>query len=166
MPPHIHRANIMEQAIRTLKAHFLSSLSSCDPKFPIGEWDRLLDQAVLMLNLLRTSSCNPNLLAHVYLNGIHDFNREPLASPGTKVIVNQKPQIRKSGGSHGKRCWYIGPAKNHYCCYRVFIPETAIEIIIDTIQFLLHKIPFPQTSIDDHLKFAIPAQSIFSMRRH
>ena len=52
--PHIHRANAAERAIRTFKAHFIAGLSSCDPMFSIGEWDRLLDQAEMVLNILRT----------------------------------------------------------------------------------------------------------------
>lgn len=155
VPPHMHRANAAERAIRTFKSHFLAGLASCDPLFPIGEWDRLLEQAELTLNLLRTSRCNPHLSAHAYINGIHDFNKEPLAPPGTKVIIHQKPQIRKSWGYHGKVGWYVGPAKNHYRCYRVFVPETATEIITDTLKFLPHKIPFPTMSINDHMKVAI-----------
>ena len=67
MPPHIHRANAAERAIRTFKSRFLAGLSSCDPNFPVGEWDRLLDKAEMTLNLLRTSRCNPNLSAYAYL---------------------------------------------------------------------------------------------------
>ena len=31
-PPHIHRRNAAERAIRTFKNHFLVGLASCDPK--------------------------------------------------------------------------------------------------------------------------------------
>ena len=102
VPPHVHRANAAERAIWTFKAHFLAGLASCDPAFPIGEWDRLLDQAELTLNLLCTTRCNPRLSAHAFLHGVHDFNSEPLAPPGTKVVVHQKPQIRKTWSLHGK----------------------------------------------------------------
>ena len=105
VPPHVHRADAAKRAIMTFKAHFLAGLASCDPAFPIGEWDRLLDQTELTLNLLRTSRSNPRLSAHAFLNGIHDFNCEPLAPPGTKVVVHQKPQIRKTWGLHGKIGW-------------------------------------------------------------
>ena len=88
VPPHIHQANAAERAIWTFKAHFLAGLASCDPLFPIAEWDCLLEQAELTLNLLHTSRYNPRLSAHAYLHGVHDFNREPLAPPGTKVIIH------------------------------------------------------------------------------
>ena len=52
VPPHTHRANSAERAIQTFKAHFIAGLSSLDPDFPVSEWDRLLPQAFLTLNLL------------------------------------------------------------------------------------------------------------------
>ena len=139
----------------TFKAHFLAGLASCDPAFPIGEWDRLLDQTELTLNLLRTSRSNPRLSAHAFLNGIHDFNCEPLAPPGTKVVVHQKPQLRRTWGLHGKVGWYVGPAKSHYRCYRVFMPDTSTEIISDTVKFIPHKIPLPIPTVTDHMTMAI-----------
>ena len=58
VPPHIHRRNAAERAIRTFKNHFLACLATCDPAFPVAEWDRLLFQAELTLNLLRVSIQN------------------------------------------------------------------------------------------------------------
>ena len=63
-PPHIHRRNAAERAIRTFKNHFISGLCSVDRNFPLHLWCRLLDQAELTLNMLRTSRLNPNLSAH------------------------------------------------------------------------------------------------------
>eukprot|EP00957_Ditylum_brightwellii_P108327 8263870-Ditylum_brightwellii.AAC.1 len=33
-PLHMHRQNLVEQAIRTFKHHFLAGLASTDPDFP------------------------------------------------------------------------------------------------------------------------------------
>ena len=52
VPPHTHRANAAERAIQTFKNHFKAGIASLDPDFPITEWDRLLEQAFLTLNLL------------------------------------------------------------------------------------------------------------------
>ena len=79
VPPHTHRANAAERAIQTFKSHFLSGLATCDPDFPIAEWDCLLQQCKMTLNLMRTSRCNPKLSAHTYLEGVHDYNKSPLA---------------------------------------------------------------------------------------
>ena len=63
--------------------------------------------------------------------------------------------MRKSWSFHGKVGCYVGPAQNHYQYYCIYIPETASKVITDTLQFLPHKIPFPTTTIKDHLKLAI-----------
>ena len=75
VPPHIHRRNAAECAIRTFKNHFSAGIATLDPKFPICEWDRLLPQAILTLNLLRNSRVNPKLSAWAYLHGNYDFNK-------------------------------------------------------------------------------------------
>ena len=54
-------------------------------------WDRLLDQTQITLNMLRPSRCNPNISVHAMMEVNFDFNKIPLASPGTKVIVNENP---------------------------------------------------------------------------
>jgi hypothetical protein len=61
VPPHCHRRNAVERTIRTLKEHFVAGLSSVDPSFPMHLWDRLLPQAEITLNLLRTSRLHPQL---------------------------------------------------------------------------------------------------------
>jgi hypothetical protein len=63
VPPHCHRRNAPERANRTFKEHFVAGLSSDDPSFPMHLWDRLLPQAEIMLNLLRTSRLHPQLSA-------------------------------------------------------------------------------------------------------
>ena len=135
VPPHIHRRNSAERAIQTFKNHFIAGLASTDPNFPLSNWCRLLPQAELTLNLLRPSRLNPKLSAYAQLEGAFDFNRTPLAPPGTRVIVHEKPTQRRTWAPHGIDGWYIGPALDHYQCYRVWIPSTHAERIADTIQF-------------------------------
>ena len=96
VPPHQHRQNAAENAIKTFKSHFLIGLATCDKKIPISEWDRLLSQAEWTLNLLRNARMNPKLSSWAYINRCHDFNRHPLARPGTKLIVHSKPSYRSS----------------------------------------------------------------------
>jgi hypothetical protein len=45
VPPHCHRTNAAERAIRTFKEHFKSGLATVDPDFPAHLWYRLLPQA-------------------------------------------------------------------------------------------------------------------------
>ena len=74
-PPHIHRRNAEDRAIRTFKNHFVASFSTTDPNLPVSKWYRLLDQATINLNLLRQSRVNPKLSTYAYLFGNCDFNR-------------------------------------------------------------------------------------------
>ena len=127
VPPHIHRRNASERAIRTFKNHFIAGLASTDPNFPLSNWCRLLPQAELTLNLLRASRLNPKLSAYAQLEGTFDFTRTPLAPPGTRVIIHEKPTNRQTWAPHGTDGWYLGPALDHYQCYRVWVPRTHAE---------------------------------------
>ena len=122
VPPNLHWRNSAERAIQTFKHHFLSGLATCNSQFPIQEWDRLLPQAEMTLNMLRRSRNNPQLSAHAYLFGNYDYNAHPMVPPGTKVMVHSKPNNRKSWEYHGKLGWYIGPSLDHYRCVKVLYP--------------------------------------------
>jgi hypothetical protein len=45
VPPHCHRRNAAERAIRTFKEHFVAGISYVDPTLPLNLWYRLLPQA-------------------------------------------------------------------------------------------------------------------------
>ena len=143
-PPNIHRRNAAERAIRTWKNHFISGLCSTDPDFPIHLWDRLIEQANITLNLLRTCRIHPHLSAHTALHGEYHFDATPMAPPGCKSLILEHPTIRKSWGAHAVDAWYIGPALDHYRCYNFFIPSTRGYRISDTVKFQPKncKIPF------------------------
>jgi hypothetical protein len=88
VPPHCHRRNAAERAIRTFKEHFVTGLSSVDPDFPLHVWDRLLPQAEITLNLLRTSRMHPQLFAAAHFHGLVDYNKTAFAPPGCKIIAH------------------------------------------------------------------------------
>ena len=116
--PHNHRVNAAERAIRTFKNHFIAGLCSADPHFPISQWHKLLEQATLTLNLLRTSRINPLKSAHADSFGDFDFNETPLAPPGTRALTCEDPATRESWAPHGKEGWCIGPAMDHFRCFQ------------------------------------------------
>jgi hypothetical protein len=91
VPPHCHRRNTAELAISTFKEHFVAGLSSVDPSFPMHLWDRLLPQAEITLNLLRTSGLHPQLSATAHFHGLVDYNKTAFALPGCKIIAHEKP---------------------------------------------------------------------------
>lgn len=61
LPPYVHRRNSAERAIQTWKGHFLSGLATSNPKFPVHQWDRLINQSNITLNLLRSSRIHAHL---------------------------------------------------------------------------------------------------------
>jgi hypothetical protein len=138
VPPHCHRRNAAERAIRTFKEHFVAGLSSVDPSFPMHLWDRLLPQAEITLNLLRTSRLHPQLSAATHYHGLVDYNKTAFAPPGYKIIAHEKPEKRRTWAPHGQHGYSLGPAMHHYRCQNVYISTTASERIVDTLEFFPH----------------------------
>ena len=152
VPPNNHRSNMAERAIQTFKHHFKSGLATCDPDFPLAEWDRLIQQAIITLNLLRASRTNPKISAYTHIFGEFDFKSTPLAPPGTKIVAHIKPQNRNSWDLNGAVGFYIGPALAHYRCITGYFPKTKSERVCDTVQYISNTIAIPKTNIDDYLR--------------
>ena len=143
VPPHIHLRNSEEQAIRTLKEHFISILSSSHKYFPFHIWYRLLPHVILTLNLLRQSRMNPKLSGYTQLHGEFNYDATPLAPPGTQVIIHGTPTVRGTWESHGLKGFYLGPSMNHYRCHLVYVTKTRGERDSDCVEFSPHNTPLP-----------------------
>jgi hypothetical protein len=154
VPPHCHRLNAAERAIRTFKEHFVAGISSVDPTFPFHLWDRLLPQAEITLNLLLTSRLHPQLSAAAHFHGLVDYNKTAFAPPGCKIIAHEKPGKRRTWAPHGQHCYSLGPAMHHYCCQNVYISTTASERIVETLEFFPHNYQMPQLSSTDRFIMA------------
>jgi hypothetical protein len=102
VPPHCHRRNAAERAIRTFKEHFLAGLSSVDPSLTMHLWYRLLSQSEITLNLLRTSRLHPQLSTASHYHGLVDYNKTDFAPPGCKIIAHEKPGKRQTWAPHGQ----------------------------------------------------------------
>jgi len=85
--PHNHRVNAAERAIQTFKNRFIGALGTTDSDFPVQLWDKLAPQVQDSINLLRPSRTNPDHSAYEALEGPYDWNRYPMAPPGTKAII-------------------------------------------------------------------------------
>jgi hypothetical protein len=131
VPPYSHRQNAAERAIISFKDHLITGLCSTDKSFPMHLWDRLLPQAVITLNMLRTSRINPKLSASTPIDGQYDFNRAPMAPPCTRIIAHETPSNRRTWAPHDQDGWYIGPALEHYQCYSVNITKTREERVVE-----------------------------------
>jgi hypothetical protein len=154
VPPHCHRRNAAERAIRTFKEHFVEGLSSVDPTFPLHLWDIFLPQAEITLNLLRTSRLHPQLSAAAHFHGLVDYNKTYFALPGCIIIAHEKPGNRRTWSPHGQHGYSLGPAMHHYRCQHVYISATASERIVDTLECFPHNYQMPQLSSTDRLIMA------------
>jgi hypothetical protein len=85
-PPHCHRRNAAERAIRNLKERFLAGLSSVDPDVPLQ----------MTQNLLRTSILHPQLSAAAHFHGLVDYSKTVFALPGCNIIAHEKPPQRQT----------------------------------------------------------------------
>jgi hypothetical protein len=170
-PPSNHRTLHAERHIRTWKNHFVSTLATCDPSFPLDAWEHLVPQAETTLNLLRPSLTRPTISAWEHVCGQFDFNATPLAPAGTRAVILEP--LRPTWGKHGIDCFYVGPAYSHYRCYTFYVPATRDIRISDSIAWFplptLIAPPTPlslaQFAIDDltsaltQLSFCTPLES-------
>jgi hypothetical protein len=151
VPPHCHRRNAAERAIRTFKEYFVAGISSVDPTFPLHLWDRLLPQAEITLKLLRTSRLHPQLSAAAHFHGLVDYNKTAFSPPGCKIIAHDKPGKRCTWAPHGQHGYSLGPEMHHYRCQNVYISVTASKRIVDRLEFFPHNYQMPQLSSTDRL---------------
>jgi hypothetical protein len=149
VPAGVHHRNAAERCIRTFKSHFIAGLCSVDKDFPLHLWDKLVPQAEISLNLMRGSRLNPKLSAHAQMNGQFDFNRTPMAPPGLRVLVHEKPDLRTSYSPKALDGWYLGPALDAYRCYHVWIWETRASRNCDTLPWFPTKVTMPLASSTD-----------------
>jgi hypothetical protein len=154
VPPHCHRRNAAERAIRTFKEHFVAGLSSIDPAFPLHLWDRLLPQAEIILNLLQTSRLHPHLSAAAHFHGLVDYNKTAFAPPGCKIIAHENSGERRTWAPHGQHGYLLGPGMHHFRCQNVYISATASERIVDTLELFPHNYQIPQLSSTERLLIA------------
>ena len=156
VPPHNHRRNAAERAVRTSKNHLLAGWASFDPDYPMRIWNETMEHAELSLNLLRGSRINPKLSAWEQINGRYDFNKTPIAPPGTKVLAHLKPTTqRKSWDMHAIDAWYTGPAMESYRCHKVWNPKTRKQRIVDTLTWCPTKVAMPIATQGDLLRAAV-----------
>ena len=123
--PHNHRVNAAERAIQTFKNHLISGMSCTDSEWPLQLWHKLTEQALITLNLCRTSRKEQQKSAyHSYHGHRYDWNKNPMAPPGTRAVVYLPVVGRPSWGPQGIDAWYCGPAMDHYRNMIFFVPET------------------------------------------
>ena len=135
MPPHTHRSNAAEHAIRAFKAHFLSILAGVAPDFPINIWDLLLPQAELTLNLLRQATINPSQSAWSYFHGAFNYDAITISTLGCDIIEHRKTVTRNFWDFCSVAGWYVGVSLQHYHCHIIVAKATRAVQISDMVEF-------------------------------
>jgi hypothetical protein len=82
VPPHDHRRNAAERAIRTFKNHFTAALCGVDPDYPMHQWDQLLPQAEVTLNVMHASRLKARNSAWTMLHSVYNYNQTPIGPAG------------------------------------------------------------------------------------
>ena len=136
VPPNVHRRNVAERSIHTFKSQFLSILAGVNPEFSKYMWDTILQQTELILDLLRQVTINPNIFAWDYFNIPFDYAATPFGSLGSRMMIQNTVNTRKSWDQRGKEGFYIGPALQYYRCLTVFDGKRKHVRISDTVDFL------------------------------
>ena len=133
-----HSRNAAEKAIQTAKNHFGAGIASTHPDFPVAQWCKLIQQANITLNLMRPSRINPQLSAYAQVFGLYDYSKTPMPPPGMKVLAHILPADRRSFDTHAIKGFSVGPAMEHYRCFKIYIPSTGGVRIADTVRWFPH----------------------------
>ena len=150
----MNRRNAAERSIIKFKNHFVAGICSTYVESPMHFWCRLITQATLTLNILRTYRLNSQQSVEEQLNGTFNFNKVTLAPPGKKIIAHEKPSQRTTWAPHRVNGCYLGLEPLHYISHTIYTTEEGGERILDTVHFLLSRIEIPTTNSVDQISQA------------
>lgn len=151
-PPGSHYTLPAEQAIQTFKNHFTSILWDTEDNFMVNQWDWLIHQLVITLNIIWPSRMNPKLSAYNQLWRNFDFNKMPLPPQGCRAIIHNRSANHATWYKHGTIRYYITIAAHHYPNYKWYIPKTGGIRISDTVKFFPKHMQMPKTTLLTDLK--------------
>ena len=143
-PPEFHRTNPAERALQTYKSCVKSTMASLPPTFTIAYLCKLLPQIYFSVYILRKCRQNPLLSAWASMEGEFHFDATPITPQGTEMLIQKKPNQRRTFGFNAKKAWYIAPCFQHYRTFKGIMASNGAERILDTVQFKHHAIETPQ----------------------
>jgi hypothetical protein len=163
----MHCRNRPEPAICTFKDHFLAILAGVDSAFLPYLWDLFLPQAKLTLNLLRQATLNPRIIVWEFFQWPFNFNKMPLGKVGCGVLIHAKLTTWQSWDFRAKPGFYIGPALDSYCCFKLVKSDTKSQVILDTVEFCHSYLSVPVPSAKDKIihGFQVVAGAIRGCRK-
>ena len=129
VPPHCHQRNGAEVTIIEFKQHFLSIIVGVAKYFPMHQWERLLPQAELTLNLLQQSHTNttPTLSDNAEMFGTCNYNKIPVGPMGCSVLVHENTNACATWDNHAVYIWYFQTSQYHYRAHVYCIKKTKAE---------------------------------------
>jgi hypothetical protein len=84
-----------------------------------------------------------------------DYNRTPLAPPGTRVLAHVPADKRESWAPHALEGWYIGPALQSYRCFEVWLDDTCKTRIVERVTWFPKKVRVPIPTATDEIEAAL-----------
>ena len=110
-----------------------------------------MTQAVITCNILRTSRIDPSKSAYHQIHGErYDWNKCPMAPPGSRAVIYEDPDTRNLWESHGTDAWYCGPALDHYQCMHFYVPSTRSYRVSGSFDLFPQHCLLPEMTIDQH----------------
>ena len=122
--PGNHHTLPSEQGIQIWKNNFQSVLEGVDNRYPANQWDRLVEAAIKILNMLRASRIKPKLSSYQQIWGNFDYNKTPLVPLGRRAIIYKDPATCSSHSQHGVIGYFVSPSKQHCQQYNIYVPKT------------------------------------------
>ena len=123
--------------------------------FPMHQWERLLPQARLTLNILWKSNTTPTLSAYSAMFRPFDYNRIPLGPMGYAVLIYENSNARTSWDNHSVYIWYLYMSPEHYRAHVCRVKNTNADQLLDTVVFKQKNITKPKITHADRLVKAI-----------
>ena len=104
--------------------------------------------------MLCTSCTDPTKSAYEVLEGKFNYNKTPLAPPGTKALIYKAAARRAAWAPHAVDGWYLGPAMHHYRCCLYFINHTRATRIASAVKLYPTHCKLPTISEEDETLIA------------
>jgi hypothetical protein len=146
VPPHNHRRNAAERAIRTWKNHFIAILAATNDGFPLYLWDMLRKPiSPSTSSVVRASIPNSRLTPK---STVSLTTTTPLAPPGTRAFAHEAKDTCRSWAAHTSEGWYVGPALDSYRCFTIWMDHTRRTRLVERVTWFPTKVhvPVPTTA--------------------
>jgi hypothetical protein len=157
--PYQKRVNRAERCIRYYKNAVIGAASQAGSGFTIAaHTSATASHFEAVLNVLHPCTTDASMSTWEWMHGApYNYNRHPLLPLGLKVTVYDQPRTKPRGawGAHGSIGRYVGPAFDHYRCYKVVMADTIKIRVTSTLECHPTDVILPGASRSDRLTAAL-----------